>query len=160
VANTAKRTKTINIGGKTFSQTETRTGVSQAVKETLVPKALVGSLSTRTDNTSGNATITGTNTITTGQRADIYWAAGRRIGVTIGTVAGQVCPFSGGVGDNLPIAATALQVATPVASTMTFAGSDVDTLAAYCPGANGVVFFALGNGNAALSSTLLCQWGA
>src|SRR4051812_13463763 len=68
--------------------------------------AKTGTLTTRTSNTVGTLTMTAGHGITTAALQDIYWDGGSRRNVTVGTVATNSVPFSGGIGDNLPAAAT------------------------------------------------------
>jgi hypothetical protein len=70
--------------------------------------AKTGSLTTRTDNTDGELTMAAGHGITTAAVIDLYWTGGNRYGVVVGTVATNAVPISGGSGDNLPTAATAI----------------------------------------------------
>lgn len=82
------------------------------------PKAWAGSLTTRTNNSTGTITASNANhLITTGMLVDLYWGTSNsRRGVTIGTVSTTACPLSdSGVGDVLPIANTNIVMA-PVTS--------------------------------------------
>jgi hypothetical protein len=64
-------------------------------------------LATRTDDTSG-VLSNFQGLAYTGNTIDIYWNSGAnsRLGVTVGTVASSLAPFSGGTGDNLPAEGT------------------------------------------------------
>lgn len=64
-------------------------------------------LATRTNDTSGVLSDF-QGLAYTGNTIDIYWNAGAnsRLGVTVGTVASSLAPFSGGTGDNLPAEGT------------------------------------------------------
>src|SRR5437870_3562372 len=97
---TGNFTKTMNIGGKVFPRAVTLSADALLVIEDSIPKALPGSLTTRTDNDTGSVTVIGTNTIITGDKVDVYWSGGQRRGMTVGTVAGQVVPIDLGAGDN------------------------------------------------------------
>jgi hypothetical protein len=61
-----------------------------------------GTLTTRTDNNTGELTMSGGHGITTGQIIDIYWTGGVQRSVTVGTVATNAVPIDSGIGDNLP----------------------------------------------------------
>jgi len=98
------------MGGVSFPESKSITADAQIVHDVSVPAANAGTLTTRTDDTDGEITMTSsTQTIETGDRIDLYWVdsdgvlLGARRGATAGTVAGAVVPFSGGSGDNLPI---------------------------------------------------------
>ena len=78
----------------------TRTNEGTGTKEVALPIAKAGTLTTRTEDDTGEATLGAGHGITTGAIVDIYWSGGRRYGVTVGTVAGNVVPFGapGGTG--------------------------------------------------------------
>lgn len=80
--------------------------------EATLPAGKAGTLTTRTDADTGEATLGSGHGITTGMIVDVYWSGGRRYGMTVGTVASLVVPLDGGTGDAFPIATTAL-VVTP-----------------------------------------------
>lgn len=93
------------------------------------PAAKAGTLSTRTDNTSGTLTLTAGHGIATGNTIDLYWTengiAGKRRNVTVGTVAGTSVPISGGAGDNLPSQTTAVTCMKQVNLDVDFVGNNV-----------------------------------
>lgn len=97
----------INLFGTIYTQSQTVERDGHVGRSVAVPAAKSGSLTTRTNATDGELTVPD-NTFTTAQVVDLYWATGKRVGVVIGTVAGNVCPISGGTGDDLPDAATAV----------------------------------------------------
>lgn len=76
--------------------------------EPVVTAAKTGALTVRTNATDGSLTIAGGHGIATANKFDLFWAGGARHGVLAGTVATNVVPFSGGTGDDLPAAATAI----------------------------------------------------
>jgi hypothetical protein len=104
-----------------------------------LPAGKAGTLSLRTDNDSGEATLGGGHGIETGDEIDIFWAGGSRYGVTVGTVDGNTVPFGAGggegAGDNLPAQATAIVVTKRKVITdgMTFAGNNLKMLVIHCP---------------------------
>ena len=67
-----------------------------------------GTLTVRTDNTSGQITLNAGHGIVTGQLFDLFWSGGARSGCIAGAVSGNNVPFSGGTGDNLPAQDTAV----------------------------------------------------
>jgi hypothetical protein len=99
--------------GKTITRSLTVAADGAVVKDPTIAVAKTGTLSTRTNDTEGTLTMTAGHGITTGNRLDIYWGAGKRVGVTVGTVATNSVPFTGGAGDNLPIATTAITAMVP-----------------------------------------------
>ena len=66
-----------------------------------------GSLTTRTDNDTGVATLSTGHGIVTSDKVDVFWDGGRRYGMTA-TVATNAVTIDGGAGDNLPAQATAV----------------------------------------------------
>ena len=87
-----------------------------------LPAADAGTLSTRTTDTSGVATITGT-ALQIGDTIDIYWDGGRRYDVDVDNVVGDDVTFSGGAGDILPAESTALTAAEQVSIETDFDGA-------------------------------------
>lgn len=79
-----------------------RSATGQIGHEVPLPAAQAGTLSTRTNDSSGTLTLAGGHTIATSDTVAIGWAGGRRYNVTVGTVSGTSAPFSGGAGDDLP----------------------------------------------------------
>lgn len=75
-----------------------------------VNAAVAGTLTTRTDDNTGEATLGSGHGIVDGDLVDVYWTGGSRQGMTVGTVAGTAVPLEGGAGDVLPAAATAITV--------------------------------------------------
>lgn len=66
-----------------------------------------GSLTTRTDDNTGVATLSAGHNITTGMVVDVYWATGVRYGMGA-TVSGNAVTIEGGAGDVLPVQSTAI----------------------------------------------------
>ena len=100
--------------GLTITQTLNYTADGGTSREVTVPVGKAGTLTTRTDNNTGTATLVSGHGITTGAKVDIYWDGGVQYNVTVGTVAGLSVPFDLGIGDNLPIATTAIVMALRV----------------------------------------------
>lgn len=102
-----------------------------------VPAAKTGTLTTRTDNDTGELTMTAGHGITTGQRLDVYWTdptTGEefvRYGMTVGTVATNAVPIDGGGGDNLPVQDTAVRAMVPQSEDITVVGANVQWLTIY-----------------------------
>ena len=111
---TAKENKSFSFPGYSFNaQAAAISFDSIAAYEIALPAliaAQTGTLTTRTSDTVGTATLGSGHGILTGEIVDIYWSGGVRYGVTVGTVAGTSVPFSLGGGDVLPIATTAITV--------------------------------------------------
>jgi len=92
----------ISASGITIQSNVTRLA-SQGIEPVDVdlPAGKAGTLTTRTNNTDGAATLSAGHGILTADVVDIYWDGGCRYGAIVGTVAGNVVPFGSGSGDNL-----------------------------------------------------------
>lgn len=100
------------IAGVSFNRSVNRQADSAAAASPELPVGKAGTLTARTDNNTGEATLGSGHGITTGQIVDVYWQGGRRYGLTVGTVAALIVPLDGGTGDDLPTTSTPL-VVTP-----------------------------------------------
>jgi hypothetical protein len=117
---------TVSAGGVSISMNATRVADSGKGWDPILPAGKAGTLTTRTSDTVGEATLGSGHGITTGITVDIYWAGGRRYNVNVGTVAGTIVPFSGGAGDVLPITTTALVVTPQVQINTTIDGDALE----------------------------------
>ena len=81
-----------------------------------------GTLTTRTSNTVGTITVSSGHGIANGSLLDIYWAAGKRASVLVGTTGSTTIPITVGSGDNLPSTSTAIVIVvlTRIKRTMRF----------------------------------------
>ncbi len=101
---------------------------------TSVAVGWAGSLTTRTDANTGTITMTDAgHLITTGARACIFWtdstgAVKCQHKVTIGTVSGTSVPFDSGVGDNLPVLATAVVIGLDTEIDYTFLDANLEAI--------------------------------
>jgi hypothetical protein len=94
-----------------------------------VPAAKTGSLTARTDANTGSVTATTGHGITDGMLVDVYWAAGCRRGMTVGTVATNVIPLDGGSGDDLPSTSTVVTITQRTQVELLFAGNAAQVIA-------------------------------
>ncbi len=94
-----------------------------------VPAGKAGQLTTRTDNTTGTLTMSGGHGITTAAVIDLYWAGGRRYGVTVGTVSTNSVPISSGSGDNLPTNNTLIVACVQLVANVSIDGDNLSILA-------------------------------
>lgn len=107
-----------------------RTGSGLITLEEPLPTTEAGSLTTRTSDSVGTITMTeALHTIATGNTIDIYWSGGVRYAVTVGTVSTTSVPISGGSGDVLPAAATAVTVVVPKSANITIDGDNAKIIA-------------------------------
>ena len=73
--------KTIAIAGINVAAQAQRTDNGQIAQEVTLPAGKAGSLTTRTDDDTGVATLTPGHGITTSDTVDVYWAGGVRYGM-------------------------------------------------------------------------------
>lgn len=138
----ASVTVTCALGGQTFGTSYVLTDENMIVDTVTCAAAQAGTLSTRTDNSAGTLTLASGHTITTGMKFDLYWSAGSRRNITAGTVSGTSVPFVLGdsLGDNLPIATTAIR-ACPVVTIPVSFDPDNLTFATFKTAAGGQIVF-------------------
>lgn len=130
---TAKIQTTIALSGLTLTQQGSLAGDYSLAQNAVVPAAKTGSLTTRTDNTTGTITGATGHGIATSDLIDVYWTGGSRSAVVVGTVATNSIPISGGAGDNLPIATTPLTLMKRTQLTTPFAAAKLRLIAVRCP---------------------------
>lgn len=115
---TATYGASLTCGGVAIQQTINRSGDHPQAYEVALPVGKAGTLSTRTNDTDGELTVTTGHGIITGDIIDIYWSDGMCYKATAGTVAGApadtAIPFTGGTGDVLPTQGVAIVVTEQV----------------------------------------------
>jgi hypothetical protein len=119
----------VSGSGASIQSQVTRTGsASIGLIETLAA-AKTGQLTTRTDNTSGELTMTAGHGFTTAVVIDLYWTGGVRYGVIVGTVATNAVPISGGAGDNLPTNMTNITAVVQATANIYIDGDNTEIIA-------------------------------
>lgn len=127
---TVTHAQSISGGGVTIQTLPVaRTGSGPIGLEDTLNRAYAGTLSTRTDNNTGTLTMSSGHAITTGAIVDIYWSGGVQYAVTVGTVSVNSVPFDLGIGDNLPIATTAVTVCVRTAINLAIDGDNTSIIA-------------------------------
>ncbi len=153
--------KTLTLDGKTYTQQITVESDSMIRREVTLAAAKVGVLTVRTDANTGSLTMDAGHGITTGAKIDIFWVSGNakkcQRTVTVGTVATNVVPIDGGIGDDLPAASTAVTVMIQNVVEIRFDGDDVKVLAVTAEAAANVIF--AGADNAEDKAYLITQGG-
>lgn len=119
----------VSGGGISMQSSIVRTGSASIGLAEVLPAAKTGTLSTRTDDTDGELTMSAGHGITTGSLIDLYWDGGVRYGVVVGTVAGNAVPISGGAGDDLPLSATAITATLRTIANLLIDGDNVGLIA-------------------------------
>lgn len=122
-----------DIGGVPVNSSFNRTATGQIAHDVTLNPAKTGVLTTRTDNTSGVATLEAGHGIVVSDVVDLYWAGGRRYNVSVTAInLGTAVTFSGGAGDNLPLAGTDLTMARQQPIDTDFVGSLLVAIGALC----------------------------
>ena len=140
---TSTKTDSAVIAGLTFSKATTYTNEGQVTLD--VPAASLtagqsGTLTTRTLDTTGVITIVG-HGISAIETIDIVWSGGSRYNVDIDSVLTDTITFSGGAGDILPSASTAVTVGVTTNIVVEFDGDDSDIFAIDSASQNQTVSF-------------------
>lgn len=91
-----------------------------------VPVGQPGTLTTRTSDTAGVATLTDSgHPIEVGDTVDLYWSAGVRYGMDVDAVDAGAITISGGAGTVLPAQDTVVTAGQRVVLDLDFAGNDL-----------------------------------
>jgi len=109
------------------------THVGSVIIEQAIPAivaAQTGTLTTRTSDTAGIATLSTGHGIETGDVVDVYFAAGVRYGMTT-TVATNAVTLASGAGDVLPLQDAAVTVVVQTAVEVNFDGDDAQIIGVF-----------------------------
>lgn len=120
------------IGGASIAGTIKRTATGSVSQQFTADAAKAGTLTTRSSDTAGTLTLGVSHGVATSDVVDLYWDGGRRYGVTVGTVSGTSVPISGGSGDVLPAADTAVTCAVQQVIDIDFEGDLLVAIGAVC----------------------------
>ena len=142
MAITGKCNQTLSLPGVSISTTIDRSASGGVPpQDVAVPAAKTGTLSTRTDTTAGELTMTDTDHgIEAGDKITIFWDGGIAYQATVGTVDGKTVPFTGAKGNNLPDAATAVTAGAITVLDVDFDGDKLSMFAAMSNRRGHVVF--------------------
>lgn len=138
-------TSNIAIGGVSFSSSNTIEDSGQISTDITLTAGDSGTLSTRTNNTEGELTLSTGHGISTGQKINLYWSGGYRYGVTVGTVNVNAVPISGGAGDNLPSQTTVITASLCTTINLDVIGNDVSMIIAQSTEAGNITFYEAGD---------------
>lgn len=117
------------IAGLSISGTVSRTADSQLGHEIALPAGTAGTLTTRTDNDTGVATLDSGHGLSTADVVDVYWDGGMRYGM-LATVDGDAITVDGGAGDDLPSQDDAVVVTVTIEVNSDFTGDDLQMIVA------------------------------
>ena len=127
---TATNSSYISIAGITIQSSQSRTASGQISHEVSLPVGSAGTLSTRTDDDTGVATLSAGHGLVFGDVVDVYWDGGVRYGMDVTAVDGNDVTIDLGAGDVLPAQDTALVVTKVVVIDTDFDGDLMEMIAA------------------------------
>lgn len=135
MSSTARIQIDYRIAGVAIPAIIERTDETVSASQVALPVGLTGTLSTRTSDSVGIATVAEGHGITTADTVAVFWDGGYRYGVAVSaTAATTISIGSGGAGDVLPAAATAIVVAKETEVAFVHTGNDINVFAAYSMG--------------------------
>jgi hypothetical protein len=117
---------TISAGGVSISMNATRTADAGKGWDPALPPGKAGTLTTRTDNDTGVATLGSGHGLTDADMVSVYWEGGRRYGVDVTATTATTVSIDGGAGDNLPDESTPLVVTKEVKVNTTIDGDALE----------------------------------
>ena len=121
-----------SVAGISLNATISETGGGQEGHVVALPAGNQSTAWTKTDANTGAATLAAGHTIVDGATVDVYWSAGKRLGLTA-TVATNTVTLDGGAGDDLPASDTVVIVSNQVAvADASWIGADLKLLVVTC----------------------------
>lgn len=111
-------------GGISVQQSVTRSGDLTVAAQVTLPAGKSGTLTTRTDDNTGQLTVASGHGITASDTVDVYWSGGRRYGVDVTATASTTIDIDLGAGDNLPAQSTAVVVVKQVVANVMLDGDN------------------------------------
>lgn len=136
----------LGLGGINVNGAYTRTApgqLSEQVTPDILVAGLAGTLTTRTDNDTGVVTLGDGHGIQQNDKVSLCWPAGSRINMNVTNVAGNLVTVDAGSGDNLPVATTTIVLAKVIRINCSFAGNDLEIVAAVCGNDLAVGFYSV-----------------
>ncbi len=119
------------LGGLVIRGTAGHSADGGQAHEIALPSGTAGTLTDRTDDDTGEATLESGHGLQTNDIVAVFWSGGSRYGITA-AVAGDVITIAAGVGDNLPAMSTAVVVTQMVDITGLFESDDLQAIVAGC----------------------------
>lgn len=121
------------LGLKAVDAIVTREDETMASSEITLNAAVAGTLTTRTNDSTGVVTVA-SHAITTSDKVSVFWTGGYRYGVAVSaTTSTTVSIGSGGSGDNLPAADTALTICKESTLSFSHVGNDIKGMLVHSP---------------------------
>jgi hypothetical protein len=121
------------LGLKSIDSVVSREDETQASSDVSLPAAVSGTLTTRTSDSVGVVTVA-SHSITTSDKVAVFWSGGYRYNVAVSATSGTTISIgSGGSGDNLPAASTALTICKETTLSFSHAGDDIKGMVVHSP---------------------------
>ena len=121
------------LGLKSIDSVVIREDETQASSDVSLPAAVSGTLTTRTSDSVGVVTVA-SHSITTSDKVAVFWSGGYRHNVAVSATSGTTISIgSGGSGDNLPAASTALTVCKETTLSFSHVGDDIKGMFVHSP---------------------------
>ena len=117
-----------NVGGISIQGNLQREDDGAIAQSPVLAAGKAGTLTTRTDDNTGVATLSDGHGIVSTDVVDVYWNGGRRYDM-VATVAGNAVTVDGGAGDNLPAQGVAVVVCKVTTITQAFDGDNAGLIA-------------------------------
>lgn len=113
---TASLNFSMSIGGRALTGNLSQEDESVEVQDILLPAGIAGTLSTRTDANTGILTVASGHGITSSDTIMVSWEGGVQRVVDVTATTSTTISIDLGVGDDLPVATTAVVVSKTVVS--------------------------------------------
>lgn len=138
---TSNLTVSGDIGGMGMNSSFSRTATGQISHDVTINPAKTGTLTTRTSDTAGVATLEAGHGIVVSNVVDVYWTGGRRYNASVTAVNGNDVTFSGGTGDILPAQSSALTMGKQQTIDTDFVGNLLVAIGALCAARAHISFY-------------------
>jgi len=125
---TGTLSSTLQVAGLTITSSVERSAEGVIGQEVSLPAGKAGTLTTRTDDDTGVATLSEGHGIADSDYVDVYWAGGVRYGMDVTSVDGTAVSIDLGSGDNLPTQDSAIVVTARVEIDVDFDGDLVELI--------------------------------
>jgi hypothetical protein len=126
---TARLSSNMTIGGRNVTGSMTVTDEAVETQEIILPAGIAGTLTTRTDDNTGVVTVASGHGITDTDTVMVSWVGGLQRVIDVTATTATTISIDLGVGDNLPVATTAVVVSKSVNSTLTVPASGLKAFA-------------------------------
>lgn len=125
-------TSSFSVAGVNFDGQASRTGDGQVSHEVSLEAGSSGTLTTRTDDNTGIATVSAGHGLIQNDKVNVFWSGGARYRMDVTNVSGNAITIDGGDGDVLPAQDTAVTLAKLAEINTDWDGDDAQIVAVVC----------------------------